>query len=309
MKKSYIFLLLLGVIFSSCAKKGQVDIKDIGFWANNCTPPYEIQFYLDVFYQPKEVTYTWDFGDGTTSFEKEPAHIYNNSGTYTVKLTVVNYKTTVEKTLIVDVSQNPMPIYADFDFETLGDKLYAPCEFTFYNKSQYATNFFWNFGDGLGSTDIDPTHIYQDSGRYQITLNAICNGDTASSVMQVDVLPPPSKIYVDVVNVWMPQDFLGGLFELEYSARGLNETPINLPDIQANSFPITWIIGQSLFFFDGDYNSEQLYFQVNDKVNYDQTVYSFSTRFEDIQDDYYPDTLFWSAGNGFSAQVVLSYGD
>jgi PKD repeat protein len=33
-------------------------------------------------------TYMWDFGDGRTSSEKEPAHIYEDSGTYTVSLYV-----------------------------------------------------------------------------------------------------------------------------------------------------------------------------------------------------------------------------
>lgn len=34
------------------------------------------------------VSYLWDFGDGTTSTEKNPLHIYSKSGYYTVKLTV-----------------------------------------------------------------------------------------------------------------------------------------------------------------------------------------------------------------------------
>jgi uncharacterized repeat protein (TIGR01451 family) len=33
-------------------------------------------------------TWTWDFGDGTTSNEQNPTHTYTHAGTYTVKLTV-----------------------------------------------------------------------------------------------------------------------------------------------------------------------------------------------------------------------------
>ena len=35
----------------------------------------------------KAVSYLWDFGDGSTSTEKSPLHIYKESGSYTVKLT------------------------------------------------------------------------------------------------------------------------------------------------------------------------------------------------------------------------------
>lgn len=35
----------------------------------------------------KAVSYLWDFGDGTTSTEKDPLHVYAKSGYYTVKLT------------------------------------------------------------------------------------------------------------------------------------------------------------------------------------------------------------------------------
>ncbi|MFA8343618.1 MAG: PKD domain-containing protein [Rhodothermaceae bacterium] len=35
-------------------------------------------------------SYLWDFGDGTTSTEKDPKHVYENTGTYSVKL-IVSY--------------------------------------------------------------------------------------------------------------------------------------------------------------------------------------------------------------------------
>lgn len=36
------------------------------------------------------IRYLWDFGDGTTSIEKNPTHTYQNEGSYTVKLNVIN---------------------------------------------------------------------------------------------------------------------------------------------------------------------------------------------------------------------------
>ena len=37
-------------------------------------------------------SYTWDFGDGQTSTEKDPTHVYAAAGNYTVKLTAANDK-------------------------------------------------------------------------------------------------------------------------------------------------------------------------------------------------------------------------
>ncbi|RAN85892.1 hypothetical protein B5P41_32440, partial [Bacillus sp. SRB_28] len=36
----------------------------------------------------KIVSYLWDFGDGTTSTEANPTHVYGKEGTYTARLTV-----------------------------------------------------------------------------------------------------------------------------------------------------------------------------------------------------------------------------
>ncbi|MEA3451477.1 MAG: PKD domain-containing protein, partial [Bacteroidota bacterium] len=215
MKKIVYLLLLTTIIFSSC-KKGNIDIENSGFWVNNCTAPFEVQFYLNVHYQPKEISYHWDFGDGNTSSDKEPNHIYAETGVYNVKLQIVNYKQTIEKTYSINISQDPMPIEAEFDYQSKHRKYFAPTEIEFINNSQYATNFFWNFGDGNGSEETSPTHIFDTAGTYNIYLHAICNNDTATSLFQLEIAPPPETISVDVVSIWLPEQYLGGLFELHY---------------------------------------------------------------------------------------------
>src|SRR6478752_7916117 len=51
-------------------------------------------------------TYSWDFGDGQTSTEKDPVHVYASGGYYTVKVSVTGKTGTDEKTaqLAVDVT-------------------------------------------------------------------------------------------------------------------------------------------------------------------------------------------------------------
>lgn len=48
-----------------------------------CTVPWEVNFENE---SENAVTYEWDFGDGSTSTESNPTHIYTEEGTYTVTL-------------------------------------------------------------------------------------------------------------------------------------------------------------------------------------------------------------------------------
>ncbi len=49
-----------------------------------CTLPLTVQFTNA---STNATKYTWDFGDGGTSTDKDPSHVYTKAGTYTVKLT------------------------------------------------------------------------------------------------------------------------------------------------------------------------------------------------------------------------------
>ncbi len=307
MKKISFFILITAVIFASCKKKGYVEINYLDYYIKNCTAPYSVEFYMDISYQPKEISVTWDFGDGETSNDLQPVHVYQEPGTYTVKINIVNYKTVVEETMVIDVSEDPMPIISEFNYKTLHGNYYAPSEIKFYNKSQYSTNFFWNFGDGYGSAEDSPTHIFDSAGTYNVTLNAMCSGDTASSTAQITIQSPPDDIYIDVVSIWLPDMYLGALFNLYYYTDIHNETPIDLPTASADDYPFGWVINDELFFFDGDYNDDHLYFEIWEVNNNQAPTYNFGISFNEIQQSFYPDTLWWDSGTGYAAEVLISY--
>ena len=59
------------------------------------------------------------------------------------------------------------------DFEVLPPIIVLPEGYaSFYNLSEGANAYLWNFGDGALSTDINPVHYYADLGRYQVQLIA-----------------------------------------------------------------------------------------------------------------------------------------
>lgn len=53
---------------------------------------------------------------------------------------------------------------------------------TFYNTSQEASTFLWNFGDGQTETTTNPTHTYATPGIYQVILNAVNQCSTHTSI-------------------------------------------------------------------------------------------------------------------------------
>ncbi|MDD4521736.1 MAG: PKD domain-containing protein [Methanosarcina sp.] len=54
-------------------------------------------------------SWIWDFGDGTSSTEKNPVHTYSTAGTYTVNLTVSNENGTSSKLAKINISKQSVP--------------------------------------------------------------------------------------------------------------------------------------------------------------------------------------------------------
>jgi PKD repeat protein len=75
----------LGVVIN------QPPVADFTWAPSNPTSQSIVQF-TDLSYDPVGdiVNWTWDFGDGNSSFDQHPTHQYNNPGTYTVCLTVID---------------------------------------------------------------------------------------------------------------------------------------------------------------------------------------------------------------------------
>ena len=124
------------------------------------------------------LTYLWDFGDGTTSTDPNPTHVYAVAGTYSVTQTVTNAGgsnaitqpvTTTDPVAapVAGFSATPTNLTAAFTFTGSGDNL----------------AYEWNFGDTNISTDPNPTHVYAVAGIYSVTLT-VSNSAGANSITQ-----------------------------------------------------------------------------------------------------------------------------
>lgn len=102
----YIVCLLL---FAACSNEDNAG-KDIPSATFSIAPERgqiegEIQFTNASYGGSGNFTYVWDFGDGTTSTEENPKHVYNEKGIFVVSLTITDssgrsnlYRKTIEIT-------------------------------------------------------------------------------------------------------------------------------------------------------------------------------------------------------------------
>lgn len=142
------------------------------------------------------LSYHWDFGDNSTySFEKSPTHTYFNSGEYTVKLEITDEngnKSSMEKLISTQGAS----------FTTTVNYL----DVSFANTSVWADDsltYEWDFGDGMKSTEQSPSHTYQESGEYTVTLKATTEDDltlTATSTLAVKQIAPPISSFITEIK-------------------------------------------------------------------------------------------------------------
>lgn len=136
-------------------------------------------------------TWSWDFGDGSTSDDQNPEHPYSEGGVYDVMLTVETDKGCVSNIVIpVDLLSGPG---ADFTVEDVCQNEEA----NFNNTTTFPSDvtidtYNWDFGDGNESSEEEPDYQYAAPGEYTVTLIATStNGcsDTITQTIQIGELP------------------------------------------------------------------------------------------------------------------------
>lgn len=137
-------------------------------------------------------TYSWDFGDGTTSATSAATlqHIFTtgiNDTTYTIQLIVENECGIDTTTHQITVLPNQVNAF----FNTDDPDGCVPHTVNFTQFSQGSNFSSWDFGDGNSSGVFSPTHTFTTPGTFivQLFANDGCGFDTTSVV--ITVFPSP----------------------------------------------------------------------------------------------------------------------
>ncbi|MEZ4888378.1 MAG: glycosyl hydrolase family 8 [Chitinophagales bacterium] len=139
------------------------------------------------------LTYSWDFGDGNTSTDAITNHTFNNSGVYTVMLTVNdgNGGTDTETVNITAIDATPQPPTANFTANPTSGGV--PLNVAFNASASTDPNgdalaYTWDFGDGNSATGVSTNHIYTAIGTYTAILTVNDgNGGTDSETAIINV--------------------------------------------------------------------------------------------------------------------------
>lgn len=136
----------------------------------------------------------WDFGDNSSSNEENPTHVFGAAGTYNVSLigtTAGGCQSIVfETTVTIDPAPN-----AAFTYDNACSGQQSSFTNTTLNQGN-VIDWLWDFGDGNTSSAVNPTHVFDNSGQFFVTLSATAsNGCTNTSnpvSVQVERTPQPS---------------------------------------------------------------------------------------------------------------------
>ena len=171
------------------------------------------QSNLSTFHQSTISDWLWDFGDGQQSTLQNPTHSYSSAGQYDISLTIFTVdscESTINKPLHIEI----FDLEPSFDFDSIvcdkNEVNFTPLNTIPEHIPLEIDSYLWDFGDGQESTLQNPSHIYSDTGQYNVTLhitldNGCSYSTTNPSVITVKLLTIDMMLLTD--SIWYPFDF------------------------------------------------------------------------------------------------------
>jgi PKD repeat protein len=161
-------------------------IADFDSIPSDCAPLYvqinNTSLYADI----PGTTYRWDFGDGSISTAKNPTYTYFTPGMYRIELTITGPGGVSMKSQVVNAYPSPQAYFElSPEFVFVNDE-----KVRFFNLTQGADSYVWEFGDGDTSHVKEPFHKYMEEGVYDVTLWAYKTNPDGRVCMDQFILAP-----------------------------------------------------------------------------------------------------------------------
>ena len=163
------------------------------FTYDNAFVGEDTEFFPFIFGEAGEVSYVWNFGDGTVSSDEQPRHRFPGRGEYEVVLKVTDGSgfATVQKKIAINYRPPQVLFIAEPTTQSKGKEI----EFFDRTIGGYGTviDWVWDFGDGSGSTEQHPKHTYERPGFYTVSLEVISAPDGQKGKLV-------KKNYIEIVD-------------------------------------------------------------------------------------------------------------
>jgi PKD repeat protein len=196
-----ICLALVSCAYAGCGIDTNPYDDDPGPLGNGYFPP-SADFYGSPLqgYSPLEVTFTdrstnvplywsWSFGDGQSSSVKNPVHIYQSPGIYTVSLVAGNRYggNSVTKSSYVVVNLPSSPPVVDFVASVTSGYVPLQVEFTDLSTGGIVVSRTWTFNkNGIPVSETTTSqkivHTFTEPGQYNVTLAVTAANNVTASL-------------------------------------------------------------------------------------------------------------------------------
>ncbi len=137
------------------------------------------------------ITYNWNFGDGTTATTADATHVYPSEGLYKVSMTIIDkYGCTSTADTLMHVVQTTASFLMSDSFSSC-----PPLQVDFTNRSKGYIVMSYDFGDGGISTLNNPSHLYTYPGTYFVKLGVRNNSGCSDTLIGKVVIQGPTGVF------------------------------------------------------------------------------------------------------------------
>ncbi|MBT5858981.1 MAG: PKD domain-containing protein [Flavobacteriales bacterium] len=203
-------------------------------------------------------SYFWDFGDGSTSTDENPTHLYSMSGWYYICLTIMDstnncYSTYCDYINIIIASSGSCQAYFS------GSPAWTPNTYEFYDYSAgNISSWLWDFGDGNTSNLQNPVHTYTSigSGFYLVCLIIEEIDPVTGSVVCTDT-------YCDSIYLINQQTCFA-----DFYGQDLGNNEVSISNLSSPQTGPTWV---GVAEVDVDYGDGNIAYNIGSSITYTYT--------------------------------------
>lgn len=206
------YTITLTVSNNDCVETASADVRvnpippvlDFDYFPPSGCAPHTVTFVNRSKYADP-TSYFWKFGASEgTSRAVDPTYTYREPGLYSVTLRATNElgdTVTLTKDNIIEVLENPVAQFAVYPTSPVN----VPGEIVYTdNRSLNASEYWWNFGDGSTSTEVEPQHKYSEEGTFDITLVASNGNGCADTTVMVSAVQAVNHGQLLIPNAFVP---------------------------------------------------------------------------------------------------------